>query len=301
MKLVFMGTPDFSVPILTALAKEHDVVGVFTQPARPTGRGHKLTPSPVEVEARRLSIPVFTPLSLRKDENARAQMKALNAEVAVVCAYGLILPSSVLNMFPKGAINIHASLLPRWRGAAPIERALMAGDEKTGITIMRMDAGLDTGDMLKIGEVEITPRMKIDELKAKMNTLSIQLILDVLKNMPTPQKQPEEGACYAEKLSKQDFLIDFNQSAFVLDRYICALNGLSFFYKNDKITLLEATPLSLETEEKPGTVLDENLTLSCGEKTALKVHKIKRSGKKEMPVQDFLRGYALEKGTFLGQ
>ena len=200
MKVIFMGTPDFSVPVLKALMSKHEVVCVYTQPPRPAGRGQKLTPSPVQTEAEANGIMVRYPISL-KSESEQNLFKILNADVAVICAYGLILPQAILDACPKGCINVHASLLPRWRGAAPIQRAIMAGDQQSGVTIMQMEAGLDTGDMLISESTPITTQTTAGLLHEKLSEIGAKLILKVLEKIPTPVPQPFEGVTYAHKIT----------------------------------------------------------------------------------------------------
>ena len=206
MKVVFMGTPDFAVPALRAIAAEHEVVCVYTQPPREAGRGNKILKTPVNLVAEELDLPVKTPVSLKKPE-AQDELRSLKADIAVVAAYGLILPKAVLDIFPKGVINIHASVLPRWRGAAPIQRAIEAGDKKSGVTIMRVDEGLDTGDMLLKGEVEIDENTTGEILHDKLAEIGKTLILQTLRNIDSlkPEKQDDSLACYAKKLEKREF------------------------------------------------------------------------------------------------
>ncbi len=300
MKVVFMGTPDFAVPVLKALIEKHDVVCVYTQPPRPAGRGHKLTPSPVQVEAEKQGIPVRYPVSL-KNETEQHLFASLNADVAVVCAYGLILPIPVLRAFKLGCINVHASLLPRWRGAAPIQRAIMAGDKESGVTIMQMDAGLDTGDMLLSESTPITSMTTGGELHNTLSEIGARLIIKVLDRRPSAVHQPAQGVAYANKINKDDCLIDWAKPADVLDCQIRALSPYPkayFMLGEERINVLMAKVVpSPDKEASHGIFLDDNLTIACGLGTALQLTKLQRAGKTPMSAQDFLRGFAVKAGT----
>lgn len=301
MKVIFMGTPDFSVPVLEALAKNHDVICVYTQPPRPAGRGNKLIPSPVQQTAEKLKIPVKTPISLRKG-NAAEEIKNLNADVAVVCAYGLILPQAVLDAPKLGCINVHASLLPRWRGAAPIQRAIEAGDKETGITIMQMDAGLDTGDMLLKGRVPILEDTTFQTLHDSLSVLGADLIIQVLNNIPTPEKQPEEGITYAEKIQKAEAFIDWCLPAEKIKKKIMAFNpypAAHFLYKGERIKVFNAKVETISINASAGDVLDKNLLIACAKGTALRLTELQREGKRKMYAEEFLKGYELKKGHSL--
>ncbi len=300
MKIVFMGTPEFSVTVLRALIQKHDVVCVYTQPPRPAGRGHKMTPSPVQIEAEQHKIPVRYPVSL-KSETEQHLFAALEADVAVVCAYGLILPIPILRAFKGGCINVHASLLPRWRGAAPIQRAIMAGDKETGVTIMKMDAGLDTGDMLLSESTPITPTTTAGELHDKLAQIGAKLIIDVLDHQPTAVRQPSQGVTYANKIDKNECLIDWSRPAEVLDCHIRALSPYPkayFMLGDERINVLMAKVVpSLNKEANPGTFLDDQLTIACGLGTALQLIELQRAGKVSMKADDFLRGFPIKAGT----
>jgi len=298
MKVVFMGTPEFSVPVLESLVKHHEVIAVYTQPARPAGRGNKLIPSPVQQKAESFGIPVYTPISLRKG-TAADEFKALNADVAVVCAYGLILPKKVLEAPKKGCINIHASLLPRWRGAAPIQRAIEAGDKETGITIMQMDEGLDTGDMLLKGVVEITNDTTASQLHDALSQKGAELIIRALEENPTPQKQPLEGITYAEKIQKSEAYIDWFMDAEKIKNKIMAFNpypAAHFIYKGERIKVFNARVETTDSKAPAGEVLDSNLLIACRGGTALRLTELQREGKKKMAAEDFLKGFELKKG-----
>lgn len=293
MKVVFMGTPDFAVQALQNLAKEHEVVCVYTQPPREAGRGHQLKKTPVHLVAEQMGIEVRTPKTLRNAEE-QAKFAALKADVAVVAAYGLILPKPVLEAFPHGCINIHASLLPRWRGAAPIQRAIEAGDAESGVTVMQMAEGLDTGDMLMKGKVAIDAQTTGGSLHDALAALGAELIVKVLANLAeiTPQKQDDALSCYAAKLDKAEALIDFNQSAEVLERKIRAFNPYPamFFEQNGERFKVFAARV-VDRHGTPGEILeqDKQLIIACADK-ALEILLIQRQGKKPMPIAEFLLG-----------
>ena len=293
-----MGTPDFSVPVLEALATHHEVICVYTQPARPAGRGNKLVPSPVQQAAEKLNIPVRTPVSLRKD-NATQEFQELGADVAVVCAYGLILPQGVLDAPKMGCINVHASLLPRWRGAAPIQRAIEAGDSQSGVTIMQMDAGLDTGDMLLKGIVPIDENTTAQVLHDALSKQGAELIIKVLNNMPAPEKQPETGITYAEKIQKSEALIDWALPAQQIKNKIMAFNpypAAYFLLNGERIKIFNAKVEEASTSAPVGQVLDDELLIACGNSTALRLTELQREGKKRMFAADLLKGFELKKG-----
>lgn len=308
LRLAFMGTPDFSVPVLEALiGAGHEVAAVYSQPPRPAGRGKKERKSPVHEAAERHGIPVFTPTSLRSDEE-QARFRALGLDVAVVVAYGLILPKGILDAPRLGCINVHASLLPRWRGAAPIQRAILAGDSETGVTIMAMDEGLDTGDMLLAETVPITSETTGESLHDALSHLGAKLILPALAGLaggylePTPQ--PEDGVTYAEKLSRDTGRLDWARSAAELERTIRALApwpGAWFEHEGARFKVFAADVLKLGAlSNDPGTVLDGELTVSCAE-DALRITRLQRPGKAPMAAADLLRGYdGLLPGTRLG-
>ncbi len=298
MKVIFMGTPDFSVPALEALSQHHEVICVYTQPPRPAGRGNKLLESPVHKKANELGIPVKTPISLKKTEVIE-EFKSLNADIAIVCAYGLILPKGVLEAPKKGCINIHASLLPRWRGAAPIQRAIEAGDKQSGVTIMQMDTGLDTGDMLLKGVVPITENTSAQVLHDALAEQGASLILKVLEEMPAPKKQPDTGITYAEKIQKAEALIDWHLPAEKIKNKIMAFNpypAAYFIFNGERIKVFTAKTENFSGTQKAGTVLDDKLLIACGDNTALRLTELQREGKKKMSAQDFLKGFELEKG-----
>lgn len=304
MKLVFMGTPDFSVPVLENLVKEHDVVCVYTRVPKIAGRGHKETKTPIHLKAEELGIEVRTPKTLRNEE-AQAEFKALNADAAIVAAYGLILPKAVLEAYPKGCINIHASLLPRWRGAAPIQRVIEAGDEKSGVTIMQMDEGLDTGNMLLKGEIEITPEMTGGMLHDALSEQGAELIMETLRNLDKikPEKQDESLTCYAAKLEKEESRLDFNRPSEVLERKIRAFNpfpGTFFEYNGERFKVYEAEAFDEASGYAPGTIIpnDAGLLIACG-KGMLFITKIQRQGKKVMDIGELLRGFEFKSDSMV--
>lgn len=294
MKVVFMGTPDFAVPALERLIKEHDVVCVYTREPKLSGRGNKLNKTPVHLVAEANGIEVRTPKTLRNIDEQQ-KFAALNADVAVVAAYGLILPLPVLEAYPLGCLNLHASLLPRWRGAAPIQRAVEAGDAKSGVTVMQVAEGLDTGDMLLKGEVEITSTTTGGELHDKLALVGADLISAVLSDIKsfTPQPQPQDGACYAAKIDKSECKLDFNQKAEVLCRKIRAFNpypAMFFEYGGERFKVLEAH--KAEKYAPAGTIIEENnsLLIACAD-GALNITQIQRQGKKLMSIGELLRGF----------
>lgn len=294
MKVVFMGTPDFAVPALERLIKEHDVVCVYTREPKLSGRGNKLNKTPVHLVAEANGIEVRTPKTLRNIDEQQ-NFAALKADVAVVAAYGLILPLPVLEAYPFGCLNLHASLLPRWRGAAPIQRAVEAGDAKSGVTVMQVAEGLDTGDMLLKGEVEITSTTTGGELHDKLALVGADLISAVLSDIKsfTPQPQPQDGACYAAKIDKSECKLDFNQKAEVLCRKIRAFNpypAMFFEYGGERFKVLEAH--KAEKYAPAGTIIEENnsLLIACAD-GALNITQIQRQGKKLMSIGELLRGF----------
>lgn len=300
MRIIFMGTPDFAVPSLDALAiAGYEIVAVYSQPPRRAGRGKALTPTPVHARADALGLPVFTPLSL-KDAEAQANFAAHDADLAVVAAYGLILPQPVLEAPALGCINVHASLLPRWRGAAPVQRAILAGDDETGITIMQMEAGLDTGPMRATCRTTVD-RKTAGDLTAELARLGADLLVEVLHDLPahpaTPQ--PEAGVTYAAKIDKAESRIDFGQSAAAIERQIRAFApspGAFFEHQGERFRLLAADINS--GSGAPGTILDGDLTIACGS-GVLRPLVIQRAGKAAMKPGDLLRGYPIPKGTVL--
>ena len=293
MKIVFMGTPDFSVPILDALAARHDIAAVYTQPPRPAGRGKELRPTPVHARATQLGLPVRHPVSL-KSPDEQAAFAALGADIAVVVAYGLILPQPILDAPRMGCLNIHASLLPRWRGAAPIHRAIMAGDAETGICIMQMEAGLDTGPVLLREATAIGTEETTADLHDRLSEMGARLILDALATLPTltPTPQPSEGITYATKIDKAEARIDWTRPATDIDRQIRALSpfpGAWCMADGERLKLLRSR--LAPGSDAPGTVLN-GLTIACGT-GAVQITLAQREGKKPQDPTEFLRGFTL--------
>ncbi|OIQ96579.1 methionyl-tRNA formyltransferase [mine drainage metagenome] len=303
LRLVFMGTPDFSVSILAALlAAGHEIRAVYSQPPRPAGRGHKEQPSPVHAFAAAQGLPVFTPRSLKAAEE-QAAFAALGADAAVVAAYGLILPPAVLEAPRHGCFNVHASLLPRWRGAAPIQRAIAAGDAVSGVTIMRMDQGLDTGAMLLKGETPITAETTgqslHDALAAQGAALMVEALARLQAGSLTATPQPADGVTYAAKLSKDEGRLDWSRPAVELERQARAFTpwpGVWFLHGGERIKVLRAEVTA--GRGAPGTLLDDALTVACGE-GALRLLVLQRAGKSALAAGDFLRGHPLPKGLVL--
>ena len=300
MRIIFMGSPDFAVPTLDALVEAgHEVIAAYTQPPRPAGRGKGERPTPVEEQARDLGIEVRSPKSLRGEEEQQA-FAELEADVAVVAAYGLILPQAILDAPRRGCLNVHASLLPRWRGAAPVQRAIMAGDECTGVTIMQMEAGLDTGPMLLKRAVEIEDK-NASQLTEELAKLGASMMDEVLADLPSfePIPQPEDGVTYAAKISKQEARIDWSRRAAELVRHVQGLApfpGAWFEVNGERIKLLAAE--MARGSGKPGEVLDDRLTIHCGS-GALRPTLIQRAGKGPMGAEELLRGFAISPGTLL--
>lgn len=300
MKLIFAGTPEFAAHALAAIIDAgHEVALVLTQPDRPAGRGMTRQPSPVKKLAVERGIEVFQPLNL-KDGEAQDKVAAVGAEIMVVAAYGLILPQVVLDMPRLGCINIHGSLLPRWRGAAPIQRALLAGDAETGVCIMQMEAGLDTGPVLLRGGFPIEANDTTATLHDRLAALGARLVVAALGNLPqAAEAQPVAGVTYAHKIEKAEALIDWRKSAAELDRHIRAFNpfpGAQAQFKGQTIKLWQATPLAGSGEIGQILTVDRNqLVVACGT-GALAIHELQKAGGKRLPVQQFLAGNALQVG-----
>ncbi|WP_347917879.1 methionyl-tRNA formyltransferase [Paracoccus marcusii] len=292
MRVIFMGTPDFSVLALRAIAARHDVVAVYSQPPRAAGRGQKPRPSPVALAAQDLGIPVRTPARLR-DPQDQADFAALDADVAVVVAYGLILPQPVLDAPRLGCLNIHASILPRWRGAAPIHRAILAGDAETGVAIMQMEAGLDTGPVLALTRTPIAADDTTASLHDRLSAMGADLICDVLDRLPLPAvPQPQEGVTYAAKIDKTEARIDWTLPAEQVDRQIRGLSpfpGAWCMIGDERVKLLASTVVPGQGD--PGTVLPD-FTIACGS-GAVRITLAQRAGKRPMTPADLLRGWAL--------
>lgn len=300
MRIIFMGTPDFAVPTLAALAEAgHTIVAVYTQPPRPAGRGKKLQPSPVQVEAEIRGIEVRSPVSLRSSE-VQSEFAALEADIAVVAAYGLILPQAILDAPKNGCLNVHASILPHWRGAAPVQRAILAGDAVTGITIMQMEAGLDTGPMLATARTPVEDKTA-GELTEELAEIGAQLMVGTLIDLPMlhPVAQDDAEASYAPKIDKAEAKLDFTQPAETIERQVRAFApfpGAWFELDGERIKVLKAE--IAEGEGAAGTTLDNALTIACGA-GALRLLRVQRAGKPVMDAADFLRGKSVAEGTEL--
>lgn len=294
MRIVFMGTPEFSVPVLQALVDaRHEIAAVYCQPPRPAGRGKKDRPSPVQLRAEALGLLVRHPVSLKGDA-AQADFAALNADVAVVVAYGLILPQAVLDAPKYGCLNIHASLLPRWRGAAPIHRAIMAGDAETGVCIMQMEAGLDTGPVMLREATPIGAEETTGQLHDRLSTMGAQLIVKALTALPDAQfqEQPQEGVTYAAKIDKAEARVDWTKPAHEVDALIRGLSpfpGAWCMVGDERVKLLGAR--LAEGRGTPGAVLS-GFSIACGN-GAVEVTSAQRSGKKAMPAAEILKGLQL--------
>ncbi len=312
MRILFAGTPEFSVAALSALIdSDHQLVGVYTQPDRPAGRGRKLTASPVKESALAAGLPLFQPSTLR-DETTQAELRALTPDLMVVVAYGLLLPREVLEIPRHGCINIHASLLPRWRGAAPIQRAILAGDRESGVTIMQMDVGLDTGDMLFKRTTPIAPEESAQQLHDRLATLGAEALLETLRQITSgalePQPQNEAEANYADKLRKEEATIDWSQPAPAILRQINAFNPwpvAQTHWNGEVVRIRQATVTpSVGPLPPPGTsvtVSPAGIDIATGDQL-LRIQELQLPGKRSMTVADFLnaRPQLLESGLLLG-
>jgi methionyl-tRNA formyltransferase len=298
LRLIFMGTPDFAVPTLRALAERgHQIVAVYTREAKPAGRGMKLQPTPVEQEARKLGIPVLTPKTLRTPE-AAAEFAAFQVDAAVVVAYGMILPQAILDAPKFGCFNLHGSLLPRWRGAAPLNRAIMAGDAESGVMVMKMDAGLDTGDVAMTARLPITDTMTAVDLHDALAPLGAALMADAMAALERGEltfvKQSEDGVTYAAKIDKAEARIDWSKPAAEVLRHI---HGLSPFPGAWCELPIDGEPVRIKLLRcaaargagEPGALLGDDLTIACGD-GALRVLQLQRAGKQPMSAEQFLRG-----------
>ena len=305
LRLIFMGTPDFAVPTLLELvAHGHEIAAVYTRAAKPAGRGMKLQPTPVEVEARRLGIPVATPATLKTPEALEA-FRAHHAEAAVVVAYGMILPQAILDAPKLGCFNLHASLLPRWRGAAPINRAIMAGDRESGVMVMKMDVGLDTGDVAMAERVAITDAMTAADLHDALAPLGADLMVRAMGALERGRlqltRQSEDGVTYAAKIEKAEARIDWNKPARTVLRHI---HGLSPFpgawcemaSEGEQVRVKILRCEMIDRSGAPGDVLDDHLTIA-GQEGALRILELQRAGKAPMKAEDFLRGTPLKAGA----
>lgn len=300
MRLAFMGTPEFAVPTLDALVVAgHDVAAVYTQPPRPANRGKKLTPSAVHQRAEELGLFVQCPLSLRQ-EDAQAEFAALGLDVAIVAAYGLILPPAVLNAPTHGCLNVHGSLLPRWRGAAPVQRAILAGDATTGVMVMQMEAGLDTGPVRATTEIEIGHKTT-GQLTLELAELGAELMVQTLANLEAYPcvAQPDDGVTYAAKIDKAETKLDFSLPAEGVERQIRAFNpapGAWFAFEGERYRVLAAEIVT--SNGAAGTIMDDQLTIACNS-NAIRPTRIQRAGKPAMPTADLLRGKAMPVGSIL--
>ncbi|WP_420133062.1 methionyl-tRNA formyltransferase [Rhodopseudomonas sp.] len=305
LRLVFMGTPEFAVPTLMALAAHgHDIAAVYTREPKPAGRGMKLQESPVALAAHRLQAPVLTPKTLRTDE-ALANFRAHEADAAVVVAYGMILPQPILDAPPLGCYNLHGSLLPRWRGAAPLNRAIMAGDAETGVMVMKMDAGLDTGDVAMAERIAITDAMTVTDVHDALAQLGADLMVRAMAALERGglqlTKQPEDGVTYAAKIDKAEAKIDFARPAREVLRHI---HGLSPFPGAWFELPIEGQPVRIKVlrcaladgSGAAGEVIGEDLTIACAD-GALRVTQLQRAGKQPMSAEEFLRGTPIAKGV----
>lgn len=302
MKLIFMGTPDFAAPVLEKLIAEHEVLAVYTRAPKQSGRGKKVNKTPVHLLAEEHGIKVFTPKSLKPVEEQET-LRALGADMAVVAAYGLLLPQAVLDMFPLGCVNVHASLLPRWRGAAPIQRAIESGDKQSGISIMKMALALDAGDVLSQQAVTITPEMTGGELHDALATIGAELLADTLKRFweIKPIKQDESLVTYAEKLDKAECLLDFKMPTEQLLLKIRAFSpypALYFIYKGERFKVFKAQKVALSG--KMGEILEgtQKLIIATND-GALEILELQREGKQAMKIAELLRGFSFDKGYLL--
>ena len=305
MRIAFMGTPPFAVPTLAALhAAGHDIAAVYTQPPRPAQRGKKFQKSPVQVWAEEHALPVRTPKSLRGADE-QAEFAALNLDIAVVAAYGLILPQAILDAPREGCLNVHGSILPRWRGAAPVQRAILAGDAETGVTIMQMDVGLDTGAMRLIETTPVarkTAGLLTDELAEMGALMMVKVLSDLHAFAPAPQ--PDDGVTYAAKIDKSEARLDFLTSAVQVERQIRAFNpmpGAFFELDGERYKILAAEvvhPAETVAGAAPGVTLDDALTIACNP-GAIRAARVQRAGKPAMDAAELLRGRPVPMGTRL--
>ena len=298
-----MGTPDFSVQALQKLIDVgHDVIAVYSQPPRPKGRGQQVQKSPVHSLAEENNIPVFTPLNFKKDARAVEEFKNLNADISVVAAYGLILPQNILDAPKFGCLNIHASLLPRWRGASPIQHAIWKGDQESGVTIMRMELGLDTGPMLSKREIEITSKTTASSLHDDLSLMGAEMIVDILsKEIPAGEKQDDAQSIYAPMLKKEDGAIDWKNSAIEIDRQVRALNPWPGTYTSangKRLKILGGEIIPDRSSEPAGTVVAKGLIV-CGDGTMYKINLLQPENSKSMDVVSAMNGNYLAANTVL--
>jgi len=295
MKLIFMGTPAFTLPVLEVLSTKHEIVAIYTRAPKPSGHGMKLTKSAVHEWGENHNIPVYTPATL-KDELVQKQIADFSAEAIIVYAYAMMIPTAVLNCTPKGCINIHPSLLPRWRGAAPMVRTIQAGDKETGVSLMRLDEGWDTGPVFGQEKVTISSDETPETLRDKLNPLAEKMLMDLLDNFQEPIPQNKKGACYAPKVEKAEFLIDWTQSATQIERNIRSFGKCYFVLNSKRFKILKAKVL--EGSGTVGTTIDDNLNVACG-KGILDLEILQKEGKNPTSKRDFLLGTKVPKGTNL--
>lgn len=300
MRIIFMGTPDFSVSVLNALKKDHEIIAVYCQPPRPAGRGKKPRPSPVQTRAEELGLLVRHPVNFKADED-RTALADLNADIAVVVAYGLLLPQAILDAPRLGCLNIHASLLPRWRGAAPIQRAIMAGDAQTGVCIMQMEAGLDTGPVLLREAIDITASETFETLHDKLAILGSNLIVDTLSRLDAlpPETQPDTCETYAKKIDKVEAKIDWTKPAIEIDRLIRGISpfpGAWFMLNGERVKALHCE--LADNTGSAGEALDDELLIACGQ-DAIRLTRVQKAGKGPQDAKTFLLGTKVPSGTIL--
>ncbi len=305
MKVIFMGTAYMAVPVLQSLFNSsHEIVQVYTKSPAKSGRGHRINISPIHELANKLNLPVSCPTTLKTDDVIE-QLSSLKADIIVVVAYGHILPKQILNLCKYGCINIHPSLLPRWRGAAPVERTILAGDTETAVCIMKMDIGLDTGDILLQQKVNLDNQITSEELYEKLASIGAELLIKALDSFEelTSITQSKEGVTYAKKLSKEESIIDWQQSAEQIDRMIRGLNpwpGCFFKYKGEMIKVLKAKIINdvINSKLKIGEVIDSQFSVNCGQ-GALQLLRLQKPGRNPLDLSDFLRGNKITSGEVL--
>ena len=295
MKLIFMGTPAFTFPVLEALSKKHEILAIYTRAPKPAGHGMKLTKSAVHEWGEDHNIPVYTPTTL-KDEQVQKQIADMGADAIIVYAYAMMIPPVVLNCTPKGCINIHPSLLPRWRGAAPMVRAIQAGDKETGVSLMRLDEGWDTGPLFAQEKVMIASDETPETLREKLNPLAINMLMNLLDNFHEPTPQTETGVCYAPKVEKAEFLIDWSLSATQIERNIRTFGKCYFMLNGKRVKVLKA--IVSEGSGTAGTTINDDLEIACGE-GILSLETLQKEGKNPTSKHDFLLGTKVAKGTNL--
>ena len=298
LNIIFMGTPEFAETALKALLPIHNVIAVYTKEPKPVGRKMILTKSPVHECAIQNNIPVYTPKTF-KDEAIVNQLKGLNPDMIIVAAYGKILPQNVLDIAKFGCINIHASILPKLRGANPIQRSIINGDTITGITIMKMDAGMDTGDILLQEETEISNTITYKELENKLSEIGAKLILKYIDNMDSikPIKQDDTRATLAPKLQKEEAIINWNNTANQIHNLIRGLSPHPYatcYHNNNPLKIIKSEVVNDTHNFKPGTILNKNMDIACGNNTILRILEIQKIGGKKLPIKDFLNGYKIE-------